>query len=549
MDGYKDKINICGHEINQRFYIHHKCLQPILSIIQLFNLLEPPMETIEYIIIEIDTNEEFILEETSLVIRMNNIAYMDIQNGLIFNKIYPFQLSDLYDSETNKLLKKMVNCDKNDKLRKVLFYPIRSRHNGFLNFKNIDNLSLWIWLKIKCNINIYLKLNHRYSEIDPIQKKYSNKYQIDKIPMIMESIEHFFMGAPDIGKLNKLVVYRNAHLIDNICLLFESNKLKINWHRIYKFFKIEIGGILIAKIPIDYMILYYKIIKNVDIFHFKDNNHFVFPILLEEIIGIPFLHLYTNLFQFNEIRLCVEPRAIDELNYDLKRNIAINQLTLNQHLIDNFILWKYIISYLTDIDWYHLRQTCHFFYFIDEELTIKKRYQKYEIKQNKHYLVNNSILCNYHYYGSDFRKAAACDQYYNFPLNLENDNYLFSSWIINQLDFNISDSHQLSITENTKFVKWIIIKLDYCLPDIIDTITITYDEHSMINDLEKQYINIEKMHNPKENRWYIIPNKQNINMIEINLKQIITTNICIYIANQVISDYKSDPFITTAIKY
>ena len=34
----------------------------------------------------------------------------------------------------------MVNCDKNDKLRKVLFYPIRSRHNGVLNFKNIDNL-------------------------------------------------------------------------------------------------------------------------------------------------------------------------------------------------------------------------------------------------------------------------------------------------------------------------------------------------------------------------------------------------------------------------
>lgn len=101
---------------------------------------------------------------TCMIPKINTCALYSRQTYTYFNKIYPLQCEDLYDSETNALLKNMVRTD----MKNVFFVPFRMMKNGSLiDIENIDTLQFDIIFGENVDppiINIYIKLADKNSE-------------------------------------------------------------------------------------------------------------------------------------------------------------------------------------------------------------------------------------------------------------------------------------------------------------------------------------------------------------------------------------------------
>lgn len=173
MSNFLSKINIDGYEINQPFIHQSKQLGSLYSNkIRLDHelALEHGLNFIEYIIVVFDKFPE----KSSMFIQCNGMDLWDMQDILIYNKIFPLQCENLYDEETNNLLKHVVRNRTN-----IAILPFRTEKGGWLlditptdpNLipnQHISNLTLCIYNSIPLdsatNIDIYMKLSNTNSQ-------------------------------------------------------------------------------------------------------------------------------------------------------------------------------------------------------------------------------------------------------------------------------------------------------------------------------------------------------------------------------------------------
>ncbi|AYV77128.1 MAG: hypothetical protein Barrevirus13_17 [Barrevirus sp.] len=127
-----NKIQIDKYEINQLFsyskeeisnYSHGKFR------IELWPANKYKLCFLEYIIVVFD---EEISDDLCLVVQVNGRDVTSRKDYIYYNKVLPLECENLYDIETNELLKNMVRNKDNVALKKVLFFPFRLGKNGWL---------------------------------------------------------------------------------------------------------------------------------------------------------------------------------------------------------------------------------------------------------------------------------------------------------------------------------------------------------------------------------------------------------------------------------
>ena len=123
---------------------------------------------IEYLLIVLD-DKLTDLEDIKLVVQVNGYDIDDRFDYIFLNKIYPYRCEDLYDEETNDLLRQMVR-DENGKFKNVLFYPFkRSKMQTIINPSTHEVKSEHIQLnfyfsdKIK-NMDMFMTIYIKYEK-------------------------------------------------------------------------------------------------------------------------------------------------------------------------------------------------------------------------------------------------------------------------------------------------------------------------------------------------------------------------------------------------
>jgi hypothetical protein len=172
MSTFLTKINIDGYEINQPFIHESYELHSANNKIRLDHELaiEHGFNFIEYIIVVFN----HFPEKSSMLLQANGMDLWERQDLLIYNKIFPLQCENLYDEETNALLKHVVRNRTN-----IALLPFRTEKGSWLlditptdpNLipnQHISNLTLRIYnlipLNSVINIDIYMKLSNANSQ-------------------------------------------------------------------------------------------------------------------------------------------------------------------------------------------------------------------------------------------------------------------------------------------------------------------------------------------------------------------------------------------------
>lgn len=165
-----NKIKINGYEINQIFVYQSEntyCTNNKIRLDQ-WTASDNKFNFIEYMFIVFEGDAENI----KLVVQANGFDLWSRKDYIFHNKIYPMECENLYDSETNNLLKDMVRTSN---LKNVLFVPFRTAKNGCLldispsgcdskPAKEIFNIILSIYDCPVGKIDIFMKVSDKNSD-------------------------------------------------------------------------------------------------------------------------------------------------------------------------------------------------------------------------------------------------------------------------------------------------------------------------------------------------------------------------------------------------
>ena len=170
-----DKLEIGDHVINQPFLYQTEYVSiPARNYkirIDIAPLVNSDLCFLEYVFIIVDDCPKSI----HMLPRVNMYDLHSRRDYAYFNKVYPLECENLYDIETNALLKSMVRTDMKD----VLFIPFKMMKNGSLiDVRTIDILDFDFSSNTEQSaryrtISIFIKLSDKNSEkIDKLN--YSN---------------------------------------------------------------------------------------------------------------------------------------------------------------------------------------------------------------------------------------------------------------------------------------------------------------------------------------------------------------------------------------
>ena len=120
----------------------------------------------------IENSDNTLVSDISIVSQVNGVDLHSKKSYNYYNKIYPLETEDIYDDETNNLLKSMVRT----KMKNIMFLPYKMIKNGsLLDTDFFDNITFNFYglntnsSKRTNRISIYIKLANENSEkIDKI---------------------------------------------------------------------------------------------------------------------------------------------------------------------------------------------------------------------------------------------------------------------------------------------------------------------------------------------------------------------------------------------
>ena len=219
-------------------------------------------------------------------------------------------------------------------------------------------------------------------------------------PCLSEMLDiGFISGNIGPNKRSVLVIHPHADMITNfyINLRREPNKRLIwNYYLIYDKIELLIGGSLIFNLPIDYVSLYYRVIKGVPFSNLTSNNdHLVIPVNINELLNIPMIPLFKMRCQ--EARLTMFPDHVNVLNHNLVRQVDRTNSSNNSILPKD--VWRLIMEYLDDTSWDNLIRTCKYFYALTFSSHIEDRYKKHIPTMEDLELRDSNIEFMYHKIG------------------------------------------------------------------------------------------------------------------------------------------------------
>ena len=221
------------------------------------------------------------------------------------------------------------------------------------------------------------------------------EHYIDVSPIRSEMIEQTFQGNPAPGKRLCSVISRNADIFTNLYIHIdklndETKKIK-NFYRILDRLELMIGGYTYFKLSLDYIRLYYEVIKGINLEMLSDSKTSVIPINLKELVNIPFVRLPY----WHEVRFNCEFHPVKIFDLDIRRKVEYSDNYSKNLCNQPGEIWLHILSYLDDKSWLFIRQSCKFFYFLNRDKEIESRYEKYKIDTNL-IDINSSLKVMYH---------------------------------------------------------------------------------------------------------------------------------------------------------
>jgi len=365
------------------------------------------------------------------------------------------------------------------------------------------------------------RLLHTYSNVSPYRT---------------EMINSGFNGIPGPEKKLCVCIARYGDFVANmyITITKKTTQRIRNFYRLYRDIWIEIGGYKYINIPTEYISLYYKVIKGIDINILSDGTKTIIPIELNDLINIPFILLC----RMHECRLWLNPNPIKIFDHDYIRQVSLNPSWPDYETYINVLpkdVWRIILNLLDDKNWGNLRQTCKFFYSIQQERDIINRYEKYKVEIKD--IID--LDCSVNFMIGSLSKPIANGE--------GNNHYKFINEYreIKHIDIDLKNqkSHNIRLEPEIS-LEWIIININHYQRDILDHIelieSITPMELKIINEINEidqncVYIisdNSEfytKMHNPNENRYMFLTDKS---LTDLNLvfKEIISATVDVYVS-------------------
>jgi len=531
-----DKFQFENYEINQQFF--HQT-EPIYKGYNKWRAILDSRYAYEYLFIVIPRQLADGLR-ILLLPQLNGRDCTEQREFIFYNKIFPSECMKSYDDETNALLEGMVR----NNMINILFFPFRFSKNEMPLIIN-DNDYLYITGNFGTTLpemDLYFKAIPRCEKIQSIQTDFNAMTIYNFTNMCKkELIDQVMGGNSGYNKKMNISIAHNGPIFSNLYLNIikdRDTKFVRNYYKVIKELIIEIGGHIISKIPIDYIYLYWKIIKGIQLNNFSHNNTWIIPINIKELINLPFVSL-GNL-SHHEVRVYIDSRAhIENFNYNIQKHAPTNNNYPEYISLINYLppeLWILIINYLDKDSFVNCIQSCRYFYSIIPIKNIENKYEKYKITEKD--LKINDITINVVY--NNIINGYDTSGMKNIINELRSIHH-YKEIIIN------NNMHQFIIPFNDVPLEWIIIELDpYQNKNILENITFNqlgiynFDEILKIEladcDLTNFYKimngpEFSKMHNPDENRYlfFFEPNLT-YKSIDIKFKEEISCDINWYLA-------------------
>lgn len=545
-----DKFKYKNYEINQSFY--HQQESMLCSNISSYKMaMSIPDELytndycLEYaFIVFSETDKPF--ENIKINVQANGHDISDYNRDcLYYNKVFPIECMESYDDETNNLLKDMSQ----GKVKQLFFVPFKY-HRGDLAFQLND-----IFTTAKFGMNYRIPIDYKYpkkithltfiikgldcEKVDFYIKFAPNINNVIKLnePLSLYPKSDFtsrvFIGIPGYGRRMRSNIAKLGDCMSNIYIEMvkgAGRRIK-NYYRIVSEFNIEISGTIIFEIPVDYIALYLKVMKNIILCEVSaKNNCYIVPINLKELVNIAYIPL-SNLHK--EVRLnLIWHSPIDIFYYKLQKQVEL-QITYPKY--ESFIkgiskdVLRLVMEYLDDTTFINLMQTCRFMYSLAPMNQIKKRYEKYKISKDDLTLTDAIYNVMYHWPIPEFKT------------------FLNEFRTIKQYRENIVDSDSFQHLLNHKGpIEWIIIEINqYLKPNMLVNVEFTIDKKFEFNEILKEKLekydldtihvikkdpNFLKMHDPNKNRYLFYTKSVIYKNINMHFREKITCDLNIYIA-------------------
>ena len=377
----------------------------------------------------------------------------------------------------------------------VLFIPL-----GILTEGCIE-IFIFSYLQ-NARVDFYFKLSEKS------QLCISNQMQLDKRKLI----DQYFNGSQHYGKIANCNISRIENTVNNFYLKLNQDvncKHIKNYYKLYKELVIEYGGYTINTIPIDYIVLYLKVIKNICVNKLSLDKHHIIPINLKELINLNNIPLCAPY----DLRIILYPNDISKFHYNTQRNIKCDNIDLAYITFLNYIpaeLWGVIFEYANCNDLLNIIETCKFFYSMVPQKRIDDLYNIHKISV-ENLLLDDVIMCTTYYKNNN--------------LDGTESKFQVGSKSIIQYEIIISGKELLfKIDKYMSPILYIIIEFDVVGQyDVLDMNATTNIVDGIITDLDFY----SKMHNPQENR-YIIYFDANANDINFVFKEVVYCKSNIY---------------------
>ncbi|AYV77215.1 MAG: hypothetical protein Barrevirus19_10 [Barrevirus sp.] len=411
------------HIINQQFLHQQEKLNSYSGlskiVIDISNELYNNNYLFEYAFVVLTTDvsdetKDSIISDTAITVQANGHDIGDSRDYLYFNRVYPVECMDSYDEETNDLLKDMSQ----EKVKNLLFVPFKFMKDGSLidinNIFSTTIFSMYYQIPEKLGASFSKALTHltfnigapKYSKVDFYIKLSTKETQLQESFYKSRLIEHNFLYAsPDYGNQMSSVITRNGDLMSNIYIKLvrqPSTKFIKEYYKIINSICFEIKGNFIFTLPIDYIELYLKVMKNITLNGLQRYNtyfHYIIPVNIKDLTNIEFIPL-CNL-DFTEVRLKIfMDRNIESFNHVLEKHVELNNNYPKTESLINVIpkdILKLIMEYLDDKAFGNFMQSCRLIYSITPENQIIKRYEKYKIVKTDLSLYGASYNVMYHW--------------------------------------------------------------------------------------------------------------------------------------------------------
>jgi hypothetical protein len=516
-----NKVQIGSHVINQPFYhsgltvSHNKKLFAFNTN----NFTDNKWNLLEYVLIIINTNEN--LQKSEIFVKIDNKKLHD-NNYRHNNKLYPLEYETAYDSETNLLLANMVRKN----MHGVLFIPmdIELGHKLSISILNIS------W---EADIDFYFKTGTK--ENIPQKNRITSKYILDDVEYRSTLIGQLPDSGAKYGNISTIRISKNGDFITNFCLnLFQDiNKQHIkNYYKLYKKIFVNYAGHDISTIPLDYIILHLKIIKEINICDLNENGYHHIPINLNDLIGISNIPFHLR----HHVVVELHPNAVSKFHHDTTRNIKCNNI---DYVYDSYInkipadIWNVILEYLDCNDLCRITETCKYMYSLVPQKKINSLYdiRKITIEDLSIHYIELDVM--YATYGFNIDHLNEFSVSKNPDFN-KLDEFTINTKSIIQHEIIIDGLEYLFNIDKLHPIDYIVIEFDVAGQyDILDMNETTNIINGVITDLDFY----SKMHNPLKNRYviYFDANADNINFV---FKEFVYSKLHIYIIYNVSTSIK-----------